>query len=43
MNPKKMNTNKALEESEDEKEFTYHLELSGDKQCFYLNMKNQLN
>ena len=30
-------TNVALEESEDEKEFTYHLELSGDNQCFYLN------
>ena len=29
--------NKTLEESKDEKEFTYHLELSGDKQCFYLN------
>ena len=27
-------TNVALEESEDEKEFTYHLELSGDNQCF---------
>ena len=30
-------TNKKLEESKDEKEFTYHLELSSDKQCFYLN------